>query len=199
MKCLWVSPEGNGQPIAEALVHQGHTVVSWGPNAIPGVNAVDRHALAPFAQAADLVVVDGPFPLTQTRRSWRPSNESLFFDELRRHYRVIALGPTPTIDLMVGDARYLRKICGRFAIPYGAGDGEPWSSGAWFFGAHVIPEGPYLKALAPLFRSVGFRGWLELCGVVTDDGPTVQTCNASWPLDVIPDNTEARWLETMAV
>jgi hypothetical protein len=196
MKVLWVSPQGDGAQIAQRLVTSGHTVVGWG-SPMPGVLHVNREGLAPFAQRADLVVVDGTFPLVQTRRSWRPSTESLFFDELRRHHRVVALGPTPTVDLLVGDPRYLRKILGRFGIPCGPAEGEPWSSGAWFHGNRVTPEGPYLGSLVPLFKSVGFRGWYELTGVVTEDGPIVTGCNAHWPADTLPEGREAAWLETL--
>jgi hypothetical protein len=186
-----------GGQIAQGLVTSGHTVVGWG-SPIEGVQGIDRQGLAPFAQAADLVVVDGTFPLVSTRRSWRPSNESLFFDELRRHYHVLALGPTPTIDLLAGDARYLRKILGRFGIPTGPAEGEPWTSGAWYHGNRVTPDGPYLASLVPLFKSVGFRGWFELFGVVGPDGPVVTGCSAQWPADAIPTGREAAWLKTMA-
>jgi hypothetical protein len=201
VKILWVSPEGTGSEIAIRLIHGGHTVVTWG---LEGLPAVDRAGLAPFAQAADLVVVDGTFPLVPTRRSWRPSTESLFFDELRRHHDVLALGPTPTVDLLVGDARYLRKIMGRFGIPSEPVSGtvsdldEPWSSGAWFLGNRVVPDGPYLASLVPLFKSVGFRGWFELTGLVTPDGPVVTSCNANWPPDTLPEGREAAWLKEMA-
>jgi hypothetical protein len=199
MKVLWVSPEGAGWATAQGLIAAGHTVVGWGLGAS---NLIAREGLAPFARAADLVVVDGTFPLVPTRRSWRPSTESLFFDELRRHHQVIALGPTPTVDLLVGDARYLRKIMGRFGIPCESMSGsmsgsEPWSSGAWFHGNKVTPDGPYLASLVPLFKSVGFRGWFELTGVVTGDGPLVTGCNAAWPPDTLPDGREAAWLQAM--
>jgi hypothetical protein len=198
VKVLWVSPQGDGADIASRLVLSGHTVVGWG-HPMPNVQSVERTGLAPFAQAADLVVVDGTFPLVQTRRSWRPATEALFFDELRRHHRVVALGPTPTVDLLVGDARYLRKIMGRFGIPAGPVDlvGEPWSSGAWFHGNKVTPDGPYLASLVPLFKSVGFRGWYELTGVVTEDGPVVTACNGSWPADALPEGREADWLAAL--
>jgi hypothetical protein len=114
---------------------------------------------------------------------------------------VVALGPTPTVDLLVGDARYLRKILGRFGIPTGPGgcgdDEEPWSSGAWFLGHRIIPDGPYLANLAPLFRSVGFRGWFELTGFVSPDGPIVTGCSAAWPADTLPTGREAAWLKEM--
>lgn len=202
MKILWVSPSGTGIETAVRLVATGHTVVSWGPHgaAYAGTSGIDRMGLAPFAQVADLVVIDDIFPLVATRRSWRPSTESLFFDEMRRHHDVVALGPTPTVDLLVGDARYLRKIMGRFGIPSGKEDltAEPWSSGAWFHGSKVTPEGPYLASLVPLFKSVGFRGWFELIGHITEDGPVVTSCNARWPADTLPEGREAAWLEEMA-
>jgi hypothetical protein len=195
MKILWVSPQGDGQDIAERLVQGGHTLVGWGAGA---PNPIAREGLAPFAQAADLVVVDGTFPLVTTRRSWRPATEALFFDELRRHHHVTALGPTPTVDLLVGDERYLRKVLGRFGVPYLAqAEGEPWSSGAWFHGNKVTPDGPYLAALVPLFKAVGFRGWFELTGVVGLDGPVVTGCNARWPADTLPEGREADWLATL--
>lgn len=199
MRFLWVSPTGTGLEIAHRLITGGHTVVGWG-SPLEGIPAIDRLGLMSFARAADLVIVDGTFPLVPTRRSWRPSTESLFFDELRRHHDILALGPTPTVDLLAADGRYLRKIMGRFGIPAGPADlpGEPWSSGAWFLGNRVVPHGPYLSSLVPLFKSVGFRGWFELTGVVTEDGPVVTGCNASWPPDTLPAGREADWLREMA-
>lgn len=198
MKVLWVSPTGYGQTVATEVKDAGHTILSYG-SALPGIAPVDKGALTAFAKAADLVVVDGPFPLLPTRRSWRPAPEALFFDELRRHHAVVALGPTPTVDLLVGDPRYLRKMCGRYGIPYSPdyAAGEVWSSGGWFLGHEIVPDGPYLRPLAPLFKSVGFRGWFELLGTMTEDGPVVRGAEARWDPETIPEARAAEWLQTM--
>lgn len=198
MKIVWVSPEGDGLEFARAIATAGHDLVVYGASG--DLPAVVKGALAPFCQAADLVVVDAPFALAPTRRSWKPSAESLFVDELRRHYHVTALGPTPTVDLLVGDARYLRKMCGRFEIPYArTADGDPWTSGAWFLGVSVVPDGPYLRPFAPLFKSVGFKGWFELTGVLHPlDGPIVTGACATWDQSLVPAFREAEWLHGMA-
>lgn len=198
MNIVWVSPEGDGKEIVDRVITAGHSVVAYGMHGLAAPYVV-QGALAPFCRSADLVVVDGPFPLTPTRRSWKPANESLFVDELRRHYNVRAIGPTPTIDLLIGDRRYLRKMCGRFDVPYRqSAEGEPWSSGGWFLGNSVVPEGPYLRAWVPLFKSVGFRGWFELTGTVTPDGPIVTGARADWDTSIIPDGREAEWFAEMA-
>lgn len=193
MKVVWVSPAGSGAVTARALVTQGHDVVSWGAEI--GVPQVVQSALATFCQKADLVVVDGPFALERTARSFRPSDAALFFDELRRKYHVVALGPTPTVDLLWGDRRYLRKWCRRLQIPFADGAaGEPWSSGAWFRERDVVPQGPYLQAWQPLFKSVGFRGWFEMHG---HDGQ-VANVTAAWPADQLPEGREYEFLRRMS-
>src|SRR5678815_6021172 len=142
MKVLWVSPRGDGSVLAERLKAAGHQIVVYGEAA--GLPLVDQKDLYTFAKASDLVVVDGPFPVVRTRRSWRPHQDSLFFDELRRTYNFTALGPTPTVDLLVGDRRYLRKWCAKLNIPYDVdAQGDPWTSGAWFRENLILPPGPY--------------------------------------------------------
>lgn len=197
MKIVWVSPEGEHLPIAHRIKDQGHAVVAYG---VAGdLPVVPKTMLAQTAKVADLVVVDGPHPLRKTRRSWAPSVDSLFFDEMRRHYDVVALGPTPTVDLLVGDPRYLRKMCTRFDIPFDVqAVGDSWSSGAWFRGKEVIPPGPYLDPFQPLFSAVGFRGWFCLHGVLTSDGPIVQAADASWAADTVPEGQEVAWLSNLS-
>jgi len=123
----------------------------------------------------------------------------LFFDELRRHHRVTALGPTPTIDLLVADARYLRKMCRRFDVPYdAAAEGDPWSSGGWYRSREVVPPGPLLEPWTPLFRSIGFRGFFRLAGVMTPTGPVVTGASADWPADAVPLDRTAEFLQHLA-
>lgn len=183
--------------VARRIRDAGHMVVSYGVSS--DLPVIPKSGLAEAARVADLVVVDGPFPLSKTRRSWKPSQDSLFFDELRRRYNVTALGPTPTVDLLVGDKRYLRKMCTRFNVPYDElATGESWDSGAWFTPAGVIPPGPYLDPFGPLFKAVGFRGWFCLHGVLTMDGPMVQSADASWASDTVPMGDEAQWLKALS-
>lgn len=194
MKILWISPRGDGAVLAERLRESGNQVVVYGEAA--NLPLVRQPNLFQFAKASDLVVVDGSFPLVRTRRSWRPHQDALFFDELRRTYDITALGPTPTVDLLCGDRRYLRKWCSKLNIPYDpSAEGDPWSSGAWFRNNEIIPPGPYLDAWKPLFKSVGFRGYYELNGVVTPDGPVVQSASSAWPADQIPAGLETEFLE----
>lgn len=198
MKIAWVSPEGQAATVARRVRDAGHHIVVY-PATIPNLPSIQKHQLAPFCQVADLVVVDGPFPLEQTRRSWKPSRESIFIDELRRHYAVNAIGPTPTVDLLVGDPRYLRKNCYRLGIPYDRdAQGDPWSSGAWFQKDSIIPDGPFVRNFLPIFKAVGFRGWFELIGVIQDGIPVVTSCQAVWAEDTIPDGREADFLLEMA-
>lgn len=192
MKVLWVSPDQAGAVTAQRLQAGGHTVVSW-PSEIAGIPVISRSALTAFATAADLVVVDGPFGLERTSRSWRPAMASLFFDELRRKHRVTAIGPTPTVDLLCGDARYFRKWCQRLKIPYTRELENPWTAGGWFHGHEVLPTGPYLEAWKPLFKSVGFRGWFELVGV----GEALTGCDARWNPQSIPEGREREFLMEM--
>ena len=113
-------------------------------------------------------------------------------------YNVIALGPTPTVDLLCADRRYLRKWCGKLNIPYDpSGDEANWSSGALFRSNEIIPPGPYLDQWKSLFKAVGFRGWFELQGYVTSDGPVVTGASATWPTD-IPTGKEVDFLLKMA-
>lgn len=193
MKILWISPKGDGSVLAERLRESGHQVVAYGE--AHNLPLVQQPNLFQFAKASDLVVVDGSFPLVRTRRSWRPHQDALFFDELRRAYSIPALGPTPTVDLLVGDRRYLRKWCTKLNIPYDPdASGDSWASGGWFRGNEIVPPGPYLDAWKPLFKSVGFRGYFELQGVVTPDGPVVQRASSAWPADQIPEGREADFL-----
>ena len=212
MKLLWISPRGEGLDLATRLRESGNQVVVYGEGA--GLPLVQQKDLYKFAEISDLVVIDGSFPLVRTRRSWRPHQDALFFDELRRAYNVRALGPTPTIDLLTGDRRYLRKWCGKLGISYEqpglAGLPESsehgvrperssmsdFSTGAWFRGTDIIPPGPYLASWQPLFKSVGFRGWFELSGYVGLDGPVVTEANANWPSD-IPEGSELDFLLKM--
>lgn len=196
MRIVWVSPTGAQGHIASLLRQQGHAIVSYG-TVIEGVPAIAKPLLAQTTRSADLVVVDSPFPVAKTRRSFKPSQDSLFFDEMRRKHKVVALGPTPTVDLLVGDARYLRKMCTRFGVPYDKqAEGPEWSSGAWFV-PEPVPVGPYLGSFVPLFKCVGFRGWFCLHGVITEDGPVVQSADAVWASDTIPEGKEAEWLKAM--
>lgn len=198
MRCVWVSPEGAHVETALRIQAAGHAVVTYGHGA-SGLPAVPKLGLADAARVADLVVVDGPYPLTRNGRSWKPSLDSLFWDELRRHYQVVALGPTPTVDLLVGDRRYLRKMCARFGVPYDlAAQGSAWSSGAWFSATGAVPPGPFLDPFVSLFKSVGFRGWFALHGVLTADGPVVQAASAEWAADTVPEGREAEWLQALA-
>ena len=188
VKIAWVSPEGAGKDTALRLREQGHTLISWPADV--GVPLAPRDKLASFCRAADLVVVDGPFPCDRTIRSWKPSVASLFVDELRRKYRVKALGPTPTIDLLCGDQRYFKKWCRRLSITWTNTALDPWESGGWFDGKTFTPTGPYLESWKPLFKSVGFRGWWQLTGV----GEALVGCDARWNPAAIPDGREAEFL-----
>jgi hypothetical protein len=185
-----------------------------------GLPLVNQKDLYKFAKLSDLVVVDGSFPVVRTRRSWRPHQDALFFDELRRQYGITTLGPTPTIDLLSGDRRYLRKWCGKLGIAYdtdrdtgvasglpevggiaeGAGRGsrETWFTGGWFRDKDIIPPGPYLQSWAPLFKSVGFRGYFQLDGYISESGPVVTSATASWPVADIPADHEVEFLTRMA-
>lgn len=193
MKIVWISPNADGAVTAQALQAQGHTLVSW-PSDV-GVPVIMRQGLANFAKAADLLVVDGPFPLERTQRSWKPSVASLFIDELRRKHGIKALGPTPTVDLLCGDERYFRKWCGRLKIPYTrTPDGEVWTGGAWYAGNDVIPPGPYLDPWKVVFKSVGFRGYFGLVGV----GETVTACDARWNASGIPEGRESAFLASLS-
>jgi hypothetical protein len=196
VKITWVSPAGAGLDLALACRTAGHQIVVYG--ATSALPAVPKEGLAQACRVADLVVVDGPHPAERTPSSWRPSQDSLFFDELRRHHRVTALGPTPTIDLLVADARYLRKMCRRFGVPYGAAEGEPWSSGGWYRSKEIVPPGAFLEPWAPLFRSIGFRGWFQVDGVLTEDGPVVTGASADWPAETIPVDRTAEFLQHLA-
>ena len=198
MKILWISPQGEGVLLAERLRDSGHTVIIYGEAV--GFPLVKQANLYQFAKASDLLVVDGNFPLVRTRRSWRPHQDALFLDELRRAYHIKALGTTPTIDLLIGDPRYLRKWCERLTIPYTKDEivGESWTSGGWFRANDIIPNGPYLAAWKPLFKSVGFRGWFEMSGVMSQDGPIVTGASGGWPSETIPEGQEADFLNRMA-
>lgn len=184
------------QPLAQRLRDGGHRVAVYGPG-----GDLDKPRLFTFVKHADLSVVDAPFPLEPTSHgSWRPSADSIFVEEVRRHHKALAVGPTPTIDLLVGDARYLRKWCGRLGIPYSktpAPEADPWSSGAWFRERDLIPPGPYLSMWQPLFKSVRFRGWFELLGHIGSGEPVVTACSATWP-DTIPEKREADFLLELA-
>lgn len=202
MRIVWVSPACAGIDLLQNVRNAGHAVVAYGSDRLPldhGIPRVQQAGLAQACRVADLVVVDGPHPAERTVSSWRPSPDALFFDELRRHHRVTALGPTPTVDLLVADARYLRKMCRRFGVPYdSAAEGEPWSSGAWFKSKEIIPPSPYVVAFAPLFKSVGFRGYFELTGVLTSEGPVVTGASAEWPAEAIPTERTAEFLQRLA-
>lgn len=208
MKVVWVSPSGAGLDLARGCRTAGHQIVAYLPSparteapteASTDLPEVPKSGLAQACRVADLVVVDGPHPAEKTATSWRPSVDSLFFDELRRHHRVTALGPTPTIDLLVSDPRYLRKMCRRLDVPYAtAADGEPWGVGAWFKAKEVVPPGPLLAPWVPLFKSVGFRGWFALIGVVTSDGPVVTGASADWPIEAVPNDRTAEFLQHLA-
>ena len=192
-----VSPRAEGADLATRLRETGHAVVTYGEAV--GLPLVAQKDLYQFARASDLVVVDESFPLVRTRRSYRPHQDALFFDELRRAYDIKALGPTPTIDLLIGDARYLKKWCGKLGIAYDTkADGESWSSGAWFRKDDVIPPGPLLESWKPLFKAVGFRGWFELRGVIGADGPIVQAAVSTWPVEQIPAGQEADFLRRIS-
>lgn len=204
MKLLWISPRGEGLDLATRLRESGNQVVVYGEGA--GLPLVQQKDLYKFAELSDLTVIDGSFPLVRTRRSWRPHQDALFFDELRRAYHVTALGPTPTVDLLAGDRRYLRKWCGKLGICYehagegGAPSGElsNFSTGGWFRDKDVVPAGPLLLSWVPLFKSVGFRGWFELTGYIGEDGPVVTGANTSWPEEVIPAGNELDFILKMA-
>lgn len=197
MKLLWISPRGEGLDMATRIRESGNQVVVYGEGA--GIPLVAQQDLYKFAQLSDLCVIDGSFPLVRTRRSWRPHQDALFFDELRRQYHITALGPTPTVDLLVADRRYLRKWCGKLGINYepksDAGLSD-FSTGAWYRGSDVIPPGPLLASWQPLFKSVGFRGWFELTGSMGPDGPVISSANASWP--EVPAGQEVDFLTKMA-
>ena len=194
MNIAWISPSGAGREIVQKLLQTEHTVIAYGEDV--GVPSIEKKVLAPVCRNADLVVVDGTFPLKDTKRSFRPADVSLFLDELRRKHRVVALGPTPTIDLLVQDARYFTKWCRRLGIPHARKihEGEAWTSGAWFVGNEVIPPGPFLEPWKPIFKSVGFRGWFELYGM----GETVLTCSADWTDAPVPPDQVAEFLVAMA-
>lgn len=199
MKLLWVSPRGQGIDLASKIREAGHQVVVYGEGA--GLPLVKQQDLYKFAKLSDLVVVDGSFPVVRTRRSWRPHQDALFFDELRRAYGVQALGPTPTVDLLVGDRRYLRKWCSKLGISFDqvpGGSGEPWSTGAWFRDKDIIPPGPLLASFAPLFKSVGFRGYFELAGRIDGDGPVVEHASSSWLNNGLPAGDELEFLIRMS-
>lgn len=216
MKLLWISPRGEGLDLATRLRESGNQVVVYGEGA--GLPLVQQKDLYKFAEISDLCVIDGSFPLVRTRRSWRPHQDALFFDELRRAYNVTALGPTPTIDLLVADRRYLRKWCGKLGIAYEhaglagtdevnpeGGDGQrplrpsvsDFATGAWFRGSDIIPQGPLLASWQPLFKSVGFRGWFELTGYIGESGPVITGASSAWPSD-LPDGQELDFLKKMA-
>jgi hypothetical protein len=219
MKLLWISPRGEGIDLATRVRAAGNQVVVYGEGA--GLPLVQQKDLYKFAELADLCVIDGSFPLVRTRRSWRPHQDALFFDELRRAYGVKALGPTPTVDLLVGDRRYLRKWCAKLGIAYqhpgsnsevaglddsAAGDNaggqerasvSDFSTGAWFRGNDIIPPGPLLSGWAPLFKSVGFRGYFELVGSIGANGPVISRASATWPTD-IPEGAELDFLLKMS-
>lgn len=197
MKLLWISPRGEGIDMASRIRESGNQVVVYGEGA--GLPLVQQKDLYKFAELADLCVIDGSFPLVRTRRSWRPHQDALFFDELRRAYGIKALGPTPTIDLLAGDRRYLRKWCGKLGIAFDheRASVSDFASGAWFRGNEVVPPGPLLACWVPLFKSVGFRGYFELSGTVGLNGPVVSTASATWP-DDIPAGSELDFLLKMA-
>lgn len=198
MRVLWVSPTGAGLDVARNVIKAGHNIVTLGQTCeLPWI---EKKAAYGFAKAADLVVVDGPFPLDRTRRSWKPTAASTFWEELRRTHGVTALGPTPTVDLLVGDQRYLKKWCERLAVPFQDPTdilGPDWTSGGWFRENDIVPTGPYLESWKPLFKSIGFRGWFQLDGRMTPDGPVVTGVSATWP-DVLPEGREAEFLKEMA-
>lgn len=197
MKILWVSPKGDGIQLADRLSSAGNQVVLYGEGA--GLPLVQQKDLFVFAKMSDLVVVDSSFPVVRTRRSWRPHQDALFWDELRRQYEINAIGPTPTIDLLVGDKRYLRKWCGKLGIPFDQqAEGDPWSSGAWFRENEIVPPGPYMEPWKPLFKSVGFHGWFELFGVIGPDGPVVKAADSTWPIEQIPEGKELDFLQRVA-
>lgn len=196
MKVLWVSPTGSGLSVAQRVRDAGHQVVSYGGET--DLPKIEQAYVYTFAKAADLVVVDGAFPVEKTKRSFKPSKDSLFFDEVRRNHDIIALGPTPTVDLLVGDRRYFRKWCERLGIAYSPSTDNSWSSGAWFRANEIVPPGPYLDAWKPIFKAVGFRGWFALHGEVTASGPVVSGCSASWEPSTIPEGREADFLLEMS-
>jgi hypothetical protein len=216
LNVLWISPEGAGLSTAEKIRTAGNQLMVYPGigTSVPELGTVARVDLWTWASTADLLVVDGPFPLTRTRSgSLRPSDESLFIDELRRHYSKIAIGPTPTIDLLVGDPRSLRKWANRLQMPYGEGPGGPriddreggryvdtppeWSSGSWFRQGELLAPGPFLQPWAELFDGIGFRGWFELLGYIDMDGPVVTAANATWADDTIPEGQEAEFLQAL--
>jgi len=201
MKLLWISPRGNGLDLASRLREAGNQVVVYGEGA--GLPLVRQKDLYKFAELSDLTVIDGSFPLVRTRRSWRPHQDALFFDELRRAYSTVCLGPTPTVDLLVGDRRYLRKWCGKLGIAFSTDPTLPagvsdFSTGAWFRDKDIIPPGPLLASWQPLFKSVGFRGWFELTGYIGEDGPVVNGATADWPVNELPADHELDFLVKMA-
>lgn len=218
MKLLWISPRGTGLDLAARLRGSGHQVVVYGEGA--GLPLVKQKDLYKFAELSDLTVIDGSFPLVRTRRSWRPHQDALFFDELRRQYHTICLGPTPTIDLLCGDKRYLRKWCRKLGISYspnhsesgvaglveskfteGGADGpsvSDFATGGWFRDSRVSSDDPLLTPWRPLFKSVGFRGWFRLSGQLSGSGPVVSAASADWPTSDIPDDRAAEFLMEMA-
>ena len=196
MKVLWVSPTGSGLSVAQRVKDAGHQVVTYGSADV--LPEVATPYLYTFAKAADLVVVDGPFPLALNKRSFVPAKDALFFDEVRRNHDIVALGPTPTVDLLVGDRRYFRKWCDRLSIPYARDAAGDWTSGAWFRANDIVPPGPYLESWKPLFKAIGFRGWFELKGEMTSNGPVVSGCSAVWTPETIPQGREADFLLEMS-
>jgi len=179
MRVLWISPTGTGLAAVQPLLDRGDTVVGYGPTVNERLPEVKQAQLYPFAAKADLLVVDSPFPLVKTPSSWRPSQESLFIEELRRHHQIRTLGATPTVDLLHGDARYLRKWCKRLALVYDPAPGEPaWEQSAWW--SDMVDD----ISLAPwkaLFQTIQFRGYFTLRGVVDDLGRRVASCDATLP------------------
>jgi hypothetical protein len=196
LKVLWVSPTGSGLSVAQRVKAAGHQVVTYGTG--EDMPTIDTPHLFTFAKAADLVIVDGPFPLTPNKRSLMPARDALFFDEVRRNHDIVALGPTPTVDLLVGDRRYFRKWCDRLSIPYARDAAGDWTSGAWFRANDIVPPGPYLESWKPLFKAVNFRGWFELKGEMTAGGPVVSSCSAVWTPETIPAGREADFLLEMS-
>lgn len=200
MDILYISPTGGPKlDLVTRLRTGGHRVATYG--ATP--DAISKVQLFTFIKHATLAVVDGPFPVEPTSHgSWRPSVDSLFIEETRRHHAALAAGSTPTVDLLVGDRRYFRKWCRRLGLPYtaeAAVDSVPWESGAWYRERDIVPDGPYLRVWQPLFKSVRFRGWFELRGYISphESAPVVTGCAATIPVDSIPEGREAEFLQAL--